>query len=100
MTLRAAFVSLIGLIVTLPASASSDDAWKTMRQKVRSGCLEKANAMSLGKVDVRVDPFGTQSYGTAILIKRGASKQATLAYLCVMDKKTGEVELGGELMLQ
>ena len=99
MTLRAACVSLIGLIVTLPASASSDDAWKTMRQKMRSGCLEKANAMSLGKLDVRMDPFGTQSYGTAILIKHGASKQARLAYVCVMDKKTGEVELGGELML-
>jgi hypothetical protein len=71
-----------------------------MRQKVRAGCLAKANAMRLGKVDVNVDPFGTQSYGTAILIKRRASRQASLAYICVMEKNTGEVEVSGELTLR
>jgi hypothetical protein len=97
--LRAVLISLIGLSTTLPAVASSDDAWRTMRQKVRSGCLAKANATGLGKVDVSVDLFGTQSYGTAILIKRGAPEQAKLAYICVMDKRTGKVEVGGELTL-
>jgi hypothetical protein len=71
-----------------------------MRQKIHSGCLAKANAVGLGKVDVSVDPFGTQNYGTAILFKRGASRRASLAYICLMDKKTGEVEIGGELTLQ
>ena len=98
--LRAVLISFIGLGATLPATASSDDAWRAMRQKIRSGCLAKANATGLGKVDVSVDPFGTQSYGTAILFKRGASRQASLAYICVMDKKTGEFEVGGELTLQ
>jgi len=63
-------VLVIGVSAILPASASSEDAWQAMRQKVRAGCLAKAHSMSLGKVDVRVDPFGTESYGTAILIKR------------------------------
>jgi hypothetical protein len=98
--LKAVLVTLIGLSTIFPASASSDDAWKIMRQKLRNGCIEKANAMSLGKVDIRVDPFGTQSYGTAIVIKRGASRQVKLAYVCVMDKTSGEVEVSGELSMQ
>ena len=98
--LRALLVLVIGLSAILPASASSEDAWQAMRQKVRAGCLAKAHSMSLGKVDVSVDPFGTESYGTAILIKRGSPRQASLAYVCVMDKKTGEFEISGELTLR
>lgn len=97
--LKAVLVFTIGSSVIFPAFASSDDAWKIMRQKVLTGCIEKANAMNLGKVNVSVDPFGTQSYGTAIIIKRGASRQAKLAFVCVMDKKTGLVEISGELSL-
>jgi hypothetical protein len=62
--------------------------------------MAKANSMILGKVDVSVDPFGTESYGTAILIKRGTPRQASQAYVCVMDKKTGEFEVSGELTLR
>jgi hypothetical protein len=69
---RALLVLVTGLSAILPASAGSGDAWQAMRQKVRAGCLAKANSMGLGKVDVNVDPFGTQNDGTAILIKRGA----------------------------
>ena len=98
--LRTLLVLVIGTSGILPASASSGDAWQAMRQKVRAGCLAKANTMSLGKVDVSVDPFGTESYGTAILIKRGVPRQASLAYVCVMDKRTGEFEVGGEMTLR
>ena len=97
---RALLFLVFGLSAILPASASSGDAWQAMRQKVRAGCLAKANAMRLGKVDVTVDPFGTQNYGTAILIKREAPRQASMAYVCVMDKNTGEFEVGGELTLR
>jgi hypothetical protein len=97
---RTLLVLAIGMSTILPASASSRDARQAMRQKVRAGCLAKANAMRLGKVDVNVDPVGTQSYGTAILIKRGAPRQASLAYVCVMDKNTGEFEVSGELTLR
>jgi hypothetical protein len=97
---RALLILVVGLSTILPASAGSGDAWQAMRQKVRAGCLAKANSKRLGKVDVTVDPFGTQSYGTAILIKRGAPRQASMGYVCVMDKNTGEFEVGGELTLR
>jgi len=92
-------VFVIGMTSISLASASSEDAWQVMRQQVHTGCLAKANSMGLGKVEASVDPFGTQSYGTAILIKRGTPKQASLAYICVMDKQTGKFEVSGELTL-
>jgi hypothetical protein len=100
MMLRAVLVSAIGVGVTLPAAASSEDAWQAMRQKVYTGCLAQAKSMNLGKVDVSVDPFGTQHYGTAILIKRAVSGPSNLAYVCIMDKKMGTFEVGGELPLR
>jgi hypothetical protein len=98
--LRTGLILAFGLTAIMPASASSGDAWQAMRVKVRAGCLAKASAMSLGKVEVNVDPFGTQNYGTAILIKRGSPRKPHLAYVCVMDKQTGEFELGGEMTLR
>jgi len=86
--------------MVVPADASSGDAWRAMRNKVHAGCLAKASSMSLGKVEASVDPFGTQSYGTAILIKRGGPRKPNLAYVCVMNKQTGEFEVGGELTLR
>ncbi len=89
-----------GISATMPGSTSSGDAWEAMQGRVRAGCLAKANSMNLGKVEVSVDAFGTRNYGNAILIKRGALRQANLADVCVLAKGTGEVEDGEELALQ
>jgi hypothetical protein len=56
--------------------------------------------MSLGKVEASVDLFGTQNYGIAVLVKRGALGRPSLAYVCIMDKKPGEFETGGEMKLR
>ena len=100
MTLRIGFAVAIGLSAVTSAFASSGDAWQAMRDKMRAGCLAKARSMSLGRVEARVDPFGTHNYGTALLIKRGTPRTAELAYVCVMDKRSGEFEVGGEMTLQ
>ena len=44
------------------ATASSPDAWVAFRQQVVDVC---ASASGLGTPDVKVDPFGTESYGLA-----------------------------------
>ena len=98
--LRIGLAVAIGLGAMTSVFASSGDAWQAMRDKVRAGCLAKARSMSLGQVEARVDPFGTQHYGTAILIKRGTPRPPNLAYVCVMDKQTGEFEVGGEMTLR
>jgi hypothetical protein len=88
---------VIGLGMIVPASASSGDAWQAMQDKLRTGCLSEATAMGLGKIEINVDPFGSQSYGIAVLTKRGAGRKQNVAYVCVMDKKKGTFEIGGEL---
>lgn len=92
------FVIALGMIA--PASASSGDAWQAMRDKLRNGCLSKATAMDLGKIEINVDPFGSQSYGIAVLTKRGGGRKQNLAYVCIMDKKTGTFEIGAEVSLR
>jgi hypothetical protein len=91
---------LIGLGMITPASASSGDAWQAMRDKLRTGCLSEATAMGLGRIEISADPFGSQSYGIAVLTKRGSDRRRNLVYVCVMDKKTGAIEIGGEVPLR
>lgn len=91
---------VIGLGMIVPASASSGGAWQAMRDKLHTGCVSRATAMGLRRIEVNVDPFGSQSYGIAILTKRGASRKQNVAYVCVMDKKRGAFEIGGELPLR
>jgi hypothetical protein len=91
---------MIGLVMITPASASSGDAWQAMRDKLRTGCLSKATAMGLGRIEISADPFGSQSYGIAVLTKRGTDRRRNLAYVCVMDKKTGAFEISGEVPLR
>ncbi|MGF9760744.1 hypothetical protein AAII07_36715 [Microvirga sp. 0TCS3.31] len=91
---------VIGLGMIAPASASSGDAWQAMRGKLRTGCASKATAIGLGRIEINVDPFGSQSYGIAIVTKCGAGRKQNVSYVCIMDKKTGAVEMGGEIPLQ
>ena len=44
-----------------------------------------------------VDPFGSESFGLAVLSGKARGGDATVSYICVMDKQSGTVELGSEL---
>ena len=44
-----------------------------------------------------VDPFGSESFGLAVLTGKASGGDATVSYICIMDKQTGTVELGSEL---
>ena len=54
-------------------------------------CL--ALAVSLDQPKVFVNPFGTESYGVAMLI--GAEKGGGETYACVYEKRTKRAELSG-----
>lgn len=72
------------------ASASTDDAWAQFAAEVETACLA-ATADMLADATAVVDPFGSQSYGLAIVSGEAAS------IVCVFDKQTKAVEVGGEL---
>lgn len=88
--------SVLLLLATVPAFASSDDAWEAFAREVEAKCLEAA-APVLDKARAAVDPFGSERFGLAILSGKAKGAEATVAYICVMDKQSGKVELGSEL---
>ncbi|WP_377295332.1 hypothetical protein [Rhizobium sp. SG2393] len=93
--LAAGLAALTGL-AGAPAFASSDDAWAAMRKDVAAACRKLA-AGSIEKPVVTVDPFGSQSYGLALLQGKPKGGKGQIAMICVYDKKTRAAEIGGEL---
>lgn len=96
MTTKLAAIALITLAAASPALASSDDAWAEFAATVKEKCLAAATD-SLENPEVVVDPFGTESYGVAVLTGKPRGAEGTVTHFCVMDKKSQAVELGSEL---
>jgi len=84
------------LASSAPAAASSGDAWAEFAEKVRSQCLAATETM-LESAQAVVDPFGSESFGLAVLTGKASGGDATVSHICIMDKQTGTVELGSEL---
>jgi hypothetical protein len=100
---RVGFGSLgLVLLFALPsgARASSDDAWTSFRADVTTACSAQAKKLYTNPIVV-VDPFGSDSYGVALIYARtpapkGAPHDNSLTTaVCVYDKKTHKAELSG-----
>ncbi|MBC2772938.1 hypothetical protein H6M51_08695 [Rhizobium sp. AQ_MP] len=88
--------ALVLVPVSSPVLASSDDAWAEFARDVAAKCT----ALAEGRIEqpkVVVDPFGTESYGVAILTGKAVGADATVSSICVYDKKSQAAEIGGEL---
>ena len=80
----------------VPALAASDDAWEQFRADVEAACLKAAEPL-FETAAAQVDPFGSESYGLALVTGNAKGADAAIAAICVYDKKTKAVEIGGEL---
>ena len=78
------------------AQASSPDAWKKFNAEVEQKCAEAAQDM-FRKPQVAVDPVGSDTFGLAIVYGRSQEVKGRAAVICVVNKKTGAVELGTEM---
>ena len=79
-------------LLALPAAASSEDAWDAFRAEVDSAC--RALIPGPGEPMVEVEPFGSASYGVALItlaLPEGASER----YACIFDKHSRAAELAG-----
>jgi hypothetical protein len=83
-------------IATLPAFASSPDAWDAFRQEVAAAYIAAA-APLIENAAADVDPFGSESYGLALVHGKAKGSDSEIRAICVFDKKTKAVELGGGL---
>jgi hypothetical protein len=88
--------ALAGMIIPASAQASSPDAWKEFNVQVEQKCAEAASEM-FRKPQVAVDPVGSENFGLAIVFGRSTQVKGRAATVCVVNKKTGVVELGTEM---
>ena len=91
---RLALISL-AFVPALPAAAASGDAWAEFAAEVEQACLKATSGM-LENAQAIVDPFGSESYGLAIVSGEVGEGQAA-AIVCVFDKQSKAVQVGGEL---
>ncbi len=87
---------LAGVMNASTASAATEDAWEAFRADVSAQCLA-AGAELFETVDIIVDPFGSPSYGMALLRGKARGANVTIMAICVYDKATQTAEIGGEL---
>ena len=92
----------------MPALASSDEAWEAFRASVVATCQALVEAPDVADVTIEVDPFGTQTYGAALVtVERsrqdnvdgtGAVEAAPYdRMICIYDKQSKVAELTGSL---
>lgn len=83
------------LSATAPAFAASNDAWAEFAAEVEQSCLDTTSS-TLKDATAVVDPFGSESYGLAIVSGEVGEGQPA-AMICVFDKQTKAVQIGSEL---
>jgi hypothetical protein len=94
---RFALIALVAAtLMPVAAFASSDDAWEAMRADVSAKCIEAA-AGSIETPTAVVDPFGSESFGLALVSGKPKGADGRISQICVYNKQTKAVELGGEL---
>lgn len=80
----------LSLAAALPALASSDEAWNAFREEVRQSCA--ALAPTGGETMIEVNPFGSDSYGAALIVHTVNDDLAD-RYVCIYDKASKKAEL-------
>lgn len=80
------------LLVATPVLASSEAAWEEFRAEVETRC--RALAPEAGKTEIEVNPFGSESFGAAI-VTTTVEGSAPERSICIYDKKARTAELTG-----
>ncbi len=94
------FAIAAGMLLTLataPSLASSGDAWEEFAADVSASCLSAAAPMFDAPPHILVEPYGSESFGLALILGQPRGGGSSIAVICVYDKQTGAVEVGGEL---
>jgi hypothetical protein len=89
--LRRVLPALVLLAPTV-VLADGEASWQDFRAGVETACRAAAKVgWDPGEVEVEVNPFGSESYGIALLTVSGDWGQDRIA--CIVEKRTGRVEL-------
>lgn len=80
-------------VAVLPgvALASSEEAWDDFRASVEDACVAAIGAPETASVTIEVNPFGSESYGAALVTVGNQAGQDRM--VCIFDKRTQAVEI-------
>ncbi len=78
-------------LVAAPALASSEEEWLKFRENVSTACL--ALAGELASPEIEVNPFGSATYGVALITTAPTDGSAPETYACIYGKADGTAEL-------
>lgn len=84
------------LLATSVAQAATTQPPSAFQTQVQQNCLSAASAL-FRRPKIAVDPIGSDSFGIAIVYGRSSGGDGATSVVCIMDKKTGRIELGSEL---
>jgi hypothetical protein len=74
--------------------AASADAWAEFQQDVEQACREAAKDVIQAEV-VQVDPYGSESYGFAVLVGPEIGTSVLRLVACAYDKASQAAEVSG-----
>jgi hypothetical protein len=84
----------LAISATHAAQAASGDAWEEFQQEVDLACREAAKGVIAPEV-VQVDPYGSESYGFAVLVGPEVGSSALKLVACAYDKASQKAEVSG-----
>ncbi len=93
---QTALAILLLSLASVPAHASSDDAWATFQKDVSKACITAAKGL-IEKGRAVVDPYGSEHYGLAVVSGKAVGAKARISTICVYDKAKKMAEIGGEI---
>lgn len=84
-------VAAVLAFVPAVAFASSEEAWDDFRVAVEDACMAAIDAPELESVTIEVNPFGSESFGAALVAVGDQDGQDRM--VCIFDKRTEAVEI-------
>lgn len=89
---------LVAAVAPTVTVASGDEAWEEFRKAVDAACRELVEVPDNAQVQVNVNPFGSESYGAALVaVNFGAEGEDVM--VCIYDKQSKDAELTGPFTL-
>ncbi|MGE4322852.1 MAG: hypothetical protein AB7E60_07450 [Sphingobium sp.] len=91
-----ALVALMTVFCIQPVQASSPDAWKEFQQNVEKACRGAVSGV-LDVNTIQVDPYGSDSYGFALLLGTEVGTSTDRLIACAYNKESQAVEISSPL---
>ena len=93
LTRKSCLVAMLALMpIAQNAQASSPDAWEEFQQNVEKSCLRAAEGMISVK-RIQVDPYGSETYGFAVLFGTEIGTETEVLIACAYDKAAETAEI-------